>query len=88
MSKIKLTLIKSLSGRLKSHQACAKGLGLRKIHKSVEVVDTPENRGMIKAISIIIKLENPVKYKVLNFSNPNLNVVFFFKTKPREDKNF
>ena len=33
-----------LSGRLKSHQACAKGLGLKKIHKTVEVIDTPENR--------------------------------------------
>ena len=43
MSKIKVTLIKSLSGRLKAHQACAKGLGIKKIHKTVEVNDTPEN---------------------------------------------
>ena len=37
-----------------------------------------EKRGIIKAINIMIKLEHPVKYKVLNFSNPNLKVVFFF----------
>ena len=55
MSKIKLTLIKSLSGRLKSHQACAKGLGLKKIHKTVEVIDTPENRGMINKINYLLK---------------------------------
>jgi len=51
MSKIKLTLVKSLSGRLKAHQACAKGLGIKKIHKTIEVNDTPENRGMINKIN-------------------------------------
>ena len=57
MSKIKLTLIKSLSGRLKSNQSCAKGLGLKKIHKTVEVIDTPENRGMINKINYLLKVE-------------------------------
>ena len=50
MSKIKITLVKSLAGRLKAHQACARGLGIKKIHKTVEINDTPENRGMVKKI--------------------------------------
>ena len=57
MPKIKLTLIKSLSGRLKAHQACAKGLGIKKIHKTIEVNDTPENRGMINKINYLLKEE-------------------------------
>ena len=57
MSKIKITLIKSLSGRLKAHQACAKGLGIKKIHKTIEVNDTPENRGMINKINYLLKIE-------------------------------
>ena len=57
MSKIKVTLIKSLSGRLKAHQACARGLGIKKIHKTVEVNDTPENRGMINKINYLLKIE-------------------------------
>tara|TARA_B110000008_G_C16819475_1_gene504047 strand:+ start:392 stop:568 length:177 start_codon:yes stop_codon:yes gene_type:complete len=57
MSKIKLTLVKSLSGRLKTHQACAKGLGIKKIHKTIEVNDTPENRGMINKINYLLKIE-------------------------------
>ena len=57
MSKIKLTLIKSLSGRLKAHQECAKGLGIKKIHKTIEVNDTPENRGMISKINYLLKVE-------------------------------
>lgn len=54
---VKLTLIRSLSGRLKAHQACARGLGLRRMHHSVEVIDTPENRGMINKISYLLKVE-------------------------------
>ena len=55
--KLKVTLVKSASGRLKSHQACAKGLGLRRTNHTVEVIDTPENRGMINKIYYMVKVE-------------------------------
>jgi len=55
--KIKVTLVKSTIGRLKSHIACAKGLGLRRTNHSVEVIDTPENRGMINKIYYMVKTE-------------------------------
>lgn len=54
---LKVTLVKSLIGRLKSHQNCAYGLGIRKIHNSVIVTDTRENRGMINKISYMVKVE-------------------------------
>ncbi|QNM97184.1 50S ribosomal protein L30 [Chitinimonas koreensis] len=54
---IKVTLVKSLIGRLEAHKACARGLGLRKINQSVEVIDTPANRGMINKISYLLKSE-------------------------------
>jgi len=54
---VKVTLIRSLIGRLKSHQACARGLGIRKMHNPVVVIDTPENRGMINKISYMLKVE-------------------------------
>lgn len=58
MSKqLQVTLIKSLNGRLKRHQACARGLGIRRIHNTVTVMDTPENRGMINKISYMLKIE-------------------------------
>ena len=56
MSKIKITLVKSLAGRLKAHKACAKGLGIKKIHKTVEINDTPENRGMVNKINYLLKI--------------------------------
>ena len=49
--KIKVTLVKSLIGTIESHRACARGLGLRRREHTVEVLDTPENRGMINKIS-------------------------------------
>lgn len=55
--KLNVTMTKSKIGRLASHQACLKGLGLRKIHQTVEVINTPENRGMINKISYMLKVE-------------------------------
>jgi large subunit ribosomal protein L30 len=55
--KVKVTLIKSLHGQLASIAASARGLGLRKIHQSVTVADTPQNRGMIQAAVHLLKVE-------------------------------
>lgn len=54
---VKVTLIRSMHGRLKNHQACARGLGLRRMHHTVEVIDTPQNRGMMNKISYMLKCE-------------------------------
>jgi len=53
---VKVKLVKSISGRLKAHQACVRGLGLRRIGHQVEVLDTPENRGMINKVSYLLKV--------------------------------
>ena len=55
--KLKVTLVKSLSGRLKNHQDSVRGLGLRKIRQSVVVDGTPENRGMINKAYYMLKVE-------------------------------
>lgn len=54
---VKVTLLRSTTGRLESHRACAKGLGLRRIGHVVEVQDTASNRGMINKISYMVKVE-------------------------------
>ena len=56
---IKVTLVKSKFGRLKAHKACVAGLGLRRMHQTVEVIDTPENRGMINRVSYLLRVEGP-----------------------------
>ncbi len=54
---LKVTLVRSPIGRLASHRACVSGLGLRRMHQTVEVVDTPENRGMINKINYMLQVE-------------------------------
>ena len=54
--KVKVTLIKSVINCKESHRASVRGLGLRKINQTVELVDTPEVRGMINKISYLVKV--------------------------------
>ena len=54
---IRVTQIKSTAGRLKKHQACVRGLGLRRIGHTVEVEDTPSVRGMINKVKHLVKVE-------------------------------
>jgi large subunit ribosomal protein L30 len=54
---IRVTLLKSPAGRLKSHRACVAGLGLRRIGHSVLVEDSPAVRGMINRVSYMVQVE-------------------------------
>ena len=55
--KVKVTLVKSLIGTKPEHRACVRGLGLRRRNHTVEVIDTPSNRGMINRVSYLLKTE-------------------------------
>jgi large subunit ribosomal protein L30 len=50
-------LVRSPFGTGKAHQACVRGLGLRKLHQSRELADTPAVRGMIRKVSYMVKCE-------------------------------
>ena len=54
---IRVTQTKSIIRRLKTHKACVRGLGLRKINHTVEVEDTPAVRGMINKVSYMVSVE-------------------------------
>lgn len=56
MKTIKVTQVRSIHGRLPKHKACLKGLGLRRIHHTVELEDTPAIRGMINKIAYLVKV--------------------------------
>ncbi len=55
--KLMLTLVRSIHGRLVRHQACVRGLGLRRMHQSVTVEDNSSMRGMINKVSYLLKVE-------------------------------
>jgi large subunit ribosomal protein L30 len=53
---MQVTLVRSLNGRLAAHKACVRGLGLRRMHHTVEVEDTPCTRGMVNKVSYMVKV--------------------------------
>jgi large subunit ribosomal protein L30 len=57
MGKLRVTQVRSANGRIRKHKACLRGLGLRRMHHTVEVADTPENRGMVNKVSYLLSVE-------------------------------
>ena len=57
MANIKITLVKSLNGRLVKHKATAEALGLRKINDTSVQPDNPSIRGKIAKIGYLLKVE-------------------------------
>ncbi|WP_328987285.1 50S ribosomal protein L30 [Thiorhodovibrio winogradskyi] len=53
---MKVRLVRSIHGRLKRHQACVRGLGIRRMHQVVEVEDTPATRGMLNQVAYMVEL--------------------------------
>jgi large subunit ribosomal protein L30 len=53
---MKVRLVRSVHGRLASHRACVRGLGLRRMHQVVEVEDTEATRGMLNKVSYMVQL--------------------------------
>ena len=55
---LKVTQVRSTIGRLPKHKATITGLGLRRIGQTVELEDTPSVRGMINAVSYMVRIED------------------------------
>ena len=57
MKKIRVKLLKSVSGCKQGHRDTVRGLGLKRINHVVELVDTPEVRGMINRVNYLVRIE-------------------------------
>ena len=56
-SMIKVTLVRSVHGKLPRHRDCVKGLGLKRMWHTLEVEDTPSVRGMINKVNYMVRVE-------------------------------
>ena len=52
-----MTLVKSPFGQIHRHRATVRGLGLRRMHQTVVLADTPEIRGMLNASRHLLRVE-------------------------------
>jgi len=55
--KLKVTLVKSPIGAVPKHKATVEALGLKKLHKTVEMPDNNAVRGMIANVRHLVKVE-------------------------------
>lgn len=55
--KLRITLKRSPIGYEKKQKITVNTLGLRKIHQTVEHIDTPQIRGMINKVSHLVEVE-------------------------------
>jgi large subunit ribosomal protein L30 len=55
--KIRVTLVKGLAGTKQSHRDTVRGLGLRRLHQTVELADSAAVRGMITKVYYLVRVE-------------------------------
>ena len=54
---VKVTLVRSPIGCKAKHRATLLGLGLKKLHQTRELEDTPAVRGMITKVAFLVRVE-------------------------------
>ena len=54
---VKVTLVKSPIVTGEKHRATLLGLGLKKLHQTRELEDTPAVRGMITKVAFLVRVE-------------------------------
>jgi large subunit ribosomal protein L30 len=57
VGKVRVKLVKSVAGCKTGHRATVRGLGLRRLHQTVELEDTPAVRGMIERVYYLVRVE-------------------------------
>ena len=57
--KLKVTWVRSTIGHNAAARGTIRALGLHRLNQSVEVADTPENRGMLRRVAFLLDVEEP-----------------------------
>lgn len=57
MARLKVTQLKSTIGFNKNQAVVLRSLGLRRIRHTIEVPDTPANRGMLRKVRHLVQVD-------------------------------
>ncbi len=58
-STLRVTWVKSTIGHKEAARGTIRALGLHRLNQTVEIADTPENRGMLRRVAFLLKVEEP-----------------------------
>jgi large subunit ribosomal protein L30 len=56
---LRVTLVKSTIGHKAAARGTVRALGLHRLHETVEIADTPANRGMLRRVAFLLNVEEP-----------------------------
>ncbi len=56
---LRVTLVRSTIGHNAGARGTVSALGLHRLNQTVEVADTPENRGMLRRVAFLLEVEEP-----------------------------
>jgi large subunit ribosomal protein L30 len=60
---LKVTWVRSTIGHRAAARGTIRALGLHRLHQTVEIADTPENRGMLRRVAFLLEVEEPAAAK-------------------------
>jgi large subunit ribosomal protein L30 len=56
---LRVTLVRSTIGHMAAARGTVRALGLHRLHQTVEIADTPANRGMLRRVAFLLEVEEP-----------------------------
>lgn len=56
---LRVTWVRSTIGHKAAARGTIRALGLHRLHQTVEIADTPENRGMLRRVAFLLSVEDP-----------------------------
>ena len=56
---LRVTQVHSVIGHKQAARGTIRALGLHRLHQTVEIADTPENRGMLRRVAFLLEVEEP-----------------------------
>ena len=56
---LRVTLVHSTIGHNAGARGTIRALGLHRLHQTVEIADTPANRGMLRRVAFLLDVEEP-----------------------------
>jgi len=56
---LKVTWVRSTIGHKAAARGTIRALGLHRLNQTIEIADTPENRGMLRRVDFLLSVEEP-----------------------------
>jgi len=60
---LRVTWVRSTIGHKAGARGTIRALGLHRLNQTIEIADTPANRGMIRRVAFLLKVQEPAGAK-------------------------